>query len=102
MTVEQRNSALMKLQALIVQARHQAFDVGADAVGELLDDIELLPFFIAENRDADFDIAIDGVRKKYLECSQRFTRALINSNNICEEVIHAMPPNSAAIDWKHD
>ena len=68
MTAEQQQAALRMLQALIIQARFAAFEVGANEVGELLDDLELLPVFIAENRTEDFDLAIQGVVEKHPEC----------------------------------
>ena len=68
MTADQQQAALRMLQALIIQARFEAFEVGANEVGELLDDLELLPVFIAENRTEDFDLAIQGVIEKHPEC----------------------------------
>ena len=68
MTTEQMQAALSVIQALIVQARFQAFEAGADHLAGLLDDVELLPLFIAENRAADFDEMIRGIVEKHPEC----------------------------------
>ena len=68
MTADQQQAALRMLQALIIQARFEAFEVGANEVGELLDDLELLPVYIAEHRTEDFDLAIQGVVEKHPEC----------------------------------
>ena len=68
MTIEQRRVALSVIQALIVQARFQAFEAGANQVADLLDDVELLPLLLAENRDEDFDELLRGVVEKHPEC----------------------------------
>lgn len=68
MTESQQQAALLMLQSLIIQARFQAFEAGAKEVADLLDDLELLPVFIAENRADDFDLAIRGVVEKHPEC----------------------------------
>ena len=68
MTADQQQAALRMLQALIIQARFEAFEVGANEVGELLDDLELLPVFIAESRTEDFDLAIQGVVENHPAC----------------------------------
>ena len=68
MTTEQIRCALSVIQSLIVHARFQAFEAGADQVADLLDDVELLPQFVAENRAADFDDMIRGIVEKHPEC----------------------------------
>ena len=68
MTPEQMRAALSAIQALVVQARFQAFEAGADYVADLLDDIELLPQFVAENRGGDFDEMMNSIVEKHPEC----------------------------------
>ncbi len=68
MTSEQTRAALMAIQALIVQARFQAFEAGAEHVADLLDDIELLPLFVAENRSENFEEMMHSIIEKHPEC----------------------------------
>ena len=68
MTSEQMRLALIAIHELVVQARFQAFDAGANSVAELLDDIELLPVYLAESRKAEFDEMINSIVEKHPEC----------------------------------
>ena len=68
MTTKQLQSAMSSLQALIVQARFAAFDAGANSAGELLDDMELLPEFVSEDRLAEFDETLRDIVEKHPEC----------------------------------
>ena len=68
MTTKQLRSAMSALQALIVQARFAAFDAGANSVGEFLDDMELLPEFVAEDRLTEFAETLRDIVEKHSEC----------------------------------
>jgi len=48
---EQYPQALRALQGLIVHAKAQAYEAGKDRLAELLNDIELLPEFLADEAD---------------------------------------------------
>jgi hypothetical protein len=48
---EQQPQALRALQRLIVHAKAQAYGVGQDQLADLLNDIELLPEFLADESD---------------------------------------------------
>jgi hypothetical protein len=49
--VEQYAQALRALQRLIVHAKSQAYQAGESRVAELLNDVELLPEYLADERD---------------------------------------------------
>ena len=68
---DQLEPALKALQALIAQARHQAYDAGAKQVGELLDDLEYLPQLLTDyqlDRTRDFRDALEGIAQKHPAC----------------------------------
>ncbi|MBI3410956.1 MAG: hypothetical protein HY040_21690 [Planctomycetes bacterium] len=48
---EQYALALRALQRLIVHAKAQAFQAGENRVAELLNDVEMLPEYLADDRD---------------------------------------------------
>ncbi len=48
---EQYQQALRTLQRLIVHAKAQAYEAGNDQLAELLNDMELLPEFLADEVD---------------------------------------------------
>lgn len=66
----QAQTALRIIQSLIVSARHEAYQAGARSVGDLLDDIELLPEMLADDADRsqDFQIALEGIAEKHPSC----------------------------------
>jgi hypothetical protein len=67
---EQTHDALKSIQSLIVQARHQAYTAGASDVGNLLDDIELLPELLCDNQDRsrEFRDMLEGIGQKHEQC----------------------------------
>jgi hypothetical protein len=67
---EHVNDALQAIQALIVQARHAAFEARAKDVGNLLDDIEALPALLSDDLDQarEFEQALEGIAQKHPEC----------------------------------
>ena len=48
---EQAPQALRALQRLIVHAKSQAYQAGESRVADLLNDVELLPEYLADKRD---------------------------------------------------
>jgi hypothetical protein len=62
--------ALRALQRLIVHAKSQAFAAGQSRVAELLNDVELLPEFIADERDrtGDFLEMLEGIVQLHPSC----------------------------------
>lgn len=66
----QAQDALKTIQSLIVSARHQAYQAGAQTVGDLLDDIELLPEMLADDddRSEEFRTALEGIAEKHPSC----------------------------------
>lgn len=48
---EQFSQALRALQRLIVHAKAQAYESGGSQLGELLNDLELIPEYVADDRD---------------------------------------------------
>jgi hypothetical protein len=49
--VEQYSQALRALQRLIVHAKSQAYQAGESRLAELLNDMELLPEYLVDERD---------------------------------------------------
>ncbi len=49
--VEQYHQALRALQRLIIHAKSQAHQAGENRLAELLNDVELLPEYLADERD---------------------------------------------------
>ena len=70
MIPSKQSEALRAIQSLIAHARHEAFSCGAKEVGNLLDDMELLPEMIAqkEDRAEDFFDAVEGIVQKHPQC----------------------------------
>jgi hypothetical protein len=62
--------ALRAVHRLIVHAKSQAHDAGADRVAELLNDIELLPEFIADETDrtGEFAEMLQGIAQVHPNC----------------------------------
>jgi hypothetical protein len=77
--------ALKALQRLIIQAKSQAYDADATAVAELLNDLELLPEFIADEHDRTGEL---------VEMLQGIARAHPNCRYIIEEFERASAPAS--------
>jgi hypothetical protein len=69
-SAEQYAQALRALQRLIVHAKSQAHHAGADRVAELLNDIELLPEFIADETDrtGEFVEMLQGIAQVRPNC----------------------------------
>lgn len=67
---EQMPQALRSIQSLIVRARHEAFTAGAKDAGELLDDMELLPKFLADDQDRSREVRdlLEGIAQKHPQC----------------------------------
>jgi small-conductance mechanosensitive channel len=70
MTSAQMCGALKSIQSLIIQARHQAYSAGAQQVGDLLDDMELLPEILSDEQDRrqEFRDALEDIAQKHPEC----------------------------------
>jgi hypothetical protein len=71
--------ALKALQRLIVQSKAQAYDSGDARLGELLNDIELLPEYLADARDRtdDFVEMLQGIARMHPGCryiAEEFSR----------------------------
>jgi hypothetical protein len=68
--VEQYTQALRALQQLIVHAKSQAYQVGESRVAELLNDIELLPEYLADERDrtGEFVEMLQGIAQVNPSC----------------------------------
>jgi len=69
-SADQYPQSLRALQRLIVHAKSQAHDAGADRVAELLNDIEMLPEFIADETDrtGDFVEMLQGIAQVHPNC----------------------------------
>jgi hypothetical protein len=67
---EQMTDALKSIQSLIVQARHDAYVAGAKNVGDLLDDMELLPEMLCDEQDRsqEFRDLLEGIAQKHQQC----------------------------------
>lgn len=63
-------AALKAIRRLIVQAKSDAYDAGADTVAELLNDMELLPEFLSvdEDRTTDLVDALEGIATVHPRC----------------------------------
>lgn len=62
--------ALRALQKLIIHAKAQAYAAGQTGVADLLNDVELLPEYIADDRDRTDDFAqmLEGILEVYPSC----------------------------------
>ena len=69
-SADQYPQALRALQRLIVHAKSQAHDAGADRLAELLNDVELLPEFIADESDRtdEFVEMLQGIAQVHPNC----------------------------------
>ena len=67
---EQCQQALRALHRLIVHAKAQAYETGDTGVADLLNDIELLPEFLAdeEDRTAEFIEMLQGIARAHPDC----------------------------------
>jgi hypothetical protein len=68
--VEQYPQALQALQRLIVHAKSQAYQAGESRVAELLNDVELLPEYLADERDrtGEFVEMLQGIAQVNPSC----------------------------------
>ena len=72
--------ALRAIQRLIVHSKAQAYDRGDTQLGELLNDIELLPEYLADERDrtGEFVEMLQGIARMHPSCGyivEEFERA---------------------------
>lgn len=67
---DQYPQALRVLQRLIVDAKAQAREAGDDRLAELLNDMELLPEFLADETDrtAEFLEMLQGIARVHPSC----------------------------------
>ncbi len=67
---EQVPQALRALQRLIVHAKAQAFQAGQSQLAELLNDVELLPEFLADDADrtGDFMEMMQSIARLHPSC----------------------------------
>jgi hypothetical protein len=82
---EQVPQALRALQRLIVYSKAQAYDSGEPRLGELLNDVELLPEYLADERDrtAEFIEMLQGIARLHPGCRsivEEFERATTPPN----------------------
>jgi hypothetical protein len=81
---EQVPQALRTLQRLIVHAKAQAHEVGQHRLAELLNDVELLPEFLADEADrtGEFTEMLQGIARVHPSCRyivEEFQRVLAAS-----------------------
>jgi len=77
---DQLPQALQALQRLIIHAKTWAYDAGAAQLGALLNDIELLPEYLADPRDRteEFGEMLAGIAHVHASCRyivEEFERA---------------------------
>jgi hypothetical protein len=67
---EKLPQALKALQRLIVHSKAQAYDSGSTQVAELLNDLELLPEYLADHRDctSEFVDMLQGIAQMHPGC----------------------------------
>jgi hypothetical protein len=67
---DQYAPALKALRRLIVQAKAQAFETGESRVAELLNDVEMLPDYLADERDrtGEFVEMLQGIAQVHPSC----------------------------------
>jgi hypothetical protein len=67
---EQYHQALRALQRLIIHAKSQARQAGENRVAELLNDVELLPEYLADERDrtCEFVEMLQGIAQMNPSC----------------------------------
>jgi hypothetical protein len=75
---EQHPQALRALQRLIVHAKAQAYEAGQAKLAELLNDIELLPEFLADEADrtGEFIEMLQGIARLHPTCRCAVEEAL--------------------------
>ena len=78
------SAALRALQRLIIHAKAQAYEVKGTEVGALLNDVELLPEFLADevDRTGDFREMLQGIAQVHPACRyivDEFEQALSGS-----------------------
>ena len=68
--IDQYSPALRALQKLIVQAKSQAYEAGESTVANLLNDVELLPEFLADedDRTSEFIEMLHGIAQVHPSC----------------------------------
>ncbi|HLW67900.1 MAG TPA: hypothetical protein VKS79_21465 [Gemmataceae bacterium] len=68
--LEQYPQALRALQRLIIHAKSQASQAGESRVAELLNDVELLPEYLADERDrtGEFVEMLQGIAQMNPSC----------------------------------
>jgi len=68
--VEQYHQALRALQRLIIHAKSQAHQSGENRLAELLNDVELLPEYLADERDrtCEFGEMLQGIAQMNPSC----------------------------------
>ena len=68
--VEQYSQALRALQRLIIHAKSQAYEAGQSRVAELLNDVELLPEYLADecDRTGEFVEMLQGIAQVNPSC----------------------------------
>jgi hypothetical protein len=67
---EQYPQALKALQRLIIQAKSEAYQAGEGPVAKLLNDVELLPEYLADEQDrtAEFIEMLEGIAQMHPSC----------------------------------
>jgi hypothetical protein len=67
---EQYSQALRALQRLVVHAKAQAYAAGQDRLAELLNDVELLPEYLADESDrtGEFIDMLQGIARLHPSC----------------------------------
>jgi hypothetical protein len=67
---QQYSQALRTFQRLVVQAKAQACEAGQDRLAELLNDVELLPEFLADQSDrtGEFTEMLQGIARVHPRC----------------------------------
>lgn len=79
-SAEHYPQALRALQRLIIHAKSQAYDVGQAQMAELLNDVELLPEYLADEHDrtGEFVEMLQGIARVHPNCRyivEEFERA---------------------------
>jgi hypothetical protein len=83
--VEQYPQALKALQRLIIHAKSQAYQEGGSQVAALLNDVELLPEYLADERDrtGEFVEMLQGIAQVNPSCRyivEEFEKASTSSS----------------------
>ena len=69
-SAEHYPQALKALQRLIIHAKAQAYEVGETGLAELLNDVELLPEYLADEHDrtGEFVEMLQGIAQVHPNC----------------------------------